>query len=314
MGSLYEGDQIEDIPAPHPLVEGLLDYDSIAQWYGPSGHGKSAIVHSVALSIAMGVPWYGHRVHRGRVLYVAAEGASGYGARHMAWKAHHRISHVSGIDYLTVAPNLTEKEDLDAILRVVEERQPQFTVLDTLARHIPGGDDSTGPTMSIMVEALDAIKRITGGCASTVHHTGLATTDRSRGHTSLLGALDHSIRIVRGQNRIIDVYAAKNKNHRDGYSVIKMQLHEIADSIVAIEDDSLTPNERLCLEVLGICPVSGGIETQLEGPAWIQSHTWEAASLAKGISHASHFRYVDKLVALGFVEKNGPQYQVSRGE
>ena len=52
-------DAIKSIPAPAPLVEGLLDLDTLALLYGPSGCTKTFVALDVALSVATATWWHG---------------------------------------------------------------------------------------------------------------------------------------------------------------------------------------------------------------------------------------------------------------
>ncbi len=116
-----------------------------------------------------------------------------------------------------------------------------LTILDTLARHLPGGDENVSPVMSAMVETLDEIKRMTGGHAHVVHHPGKAEDAGSRGHSSLPGALDTQFGVVGVRNpdksKNLVVTAEKQKNHEDGQVVARMRLIQHGPSCVLIPDN-----------------------------------------------------------------------------
>ncbi|WP_324034985.1 AAA family ATPase [Aeromonas caviae] len=52
------------------LVEDLLDENSLAGFYGPSGSRKSFIIMDIACRIASGKKWQGREVKHGAVIYV----------------------------------------------------------------------------------------------------------------------------------------------------------------------------------------------------------------------------------------------------
>lgn len=307
LASIYEGDAIEQVVAPEPLVEGMFDTQSIGMIYGRPGIGKSAVMQGLSLAIATGQPdWCGLKLTRDTVLYVIAEGASGMGIRHSAWKAWHQVSGVTGLHYMTVAPNLLIPEDRLAILRIAQELDPGLTILDTLARHIPGADENTGPGMSLVIETMEALRRL-GGSATAVHHSGLADASRSRGHSSLEGAVDHSIALLDTKDGKMRLHAHKHKNHRDGIPIARLKMQEVAGSIVVVADDSLTQPETLTLATL----VSLSRETVSGNGSGIKSHAWQTACERIGISRASFFRYRTKLLGLEEVCEINGQYQVS---
>lgn len=300
--SIYADEEIENVPLPDPLIEGVVDMNSCAAIYGRAGVGKSAVMQGMALCVATGQDWYGHPVLQGDVLYVVAEGQFGMGVRQLAWKKYTETTTVSGISYMTVAPNLMQTEDRLAIMRVVAERQPVFTILDTLARHVPGGDENTGPVMSLVVETLEGIKRASGGCASVVHHTGWGDGARLRGHSSLEGGIDHAIAILphdpKTQDGRLRVYAQKHKHHPDHQTILRMKLEEIGNAVVAVEDRTLSAGEGEILDVLSQLAV----RQNGSSPNGVSSHEWETACKT---SRASFYRYRTKLERVGEVENKG---------
>jgi RecA-family ATPase len=65
-----------------------------------------------------------------------------------------------------------------------------MTVLDTLSRSIPGGDENTGPDMSMVIAAADRIRNEFDSATTVVHHSGKTAGKGARGHTSLTAAAD----------------------------------------------------------------------------------------------------------------------------
>jgi RecA-family ATPase len=48
-------------PAPEYLIDGVFRTSDIVEAFGPSGHGKTFVTLSMALSIATATEWYGRR-------------------------------------------------------------------------------------------------------------------------------------------------------------------------------------------------------------------------------------------------------------
>jgi RecA-family ATPase len=192
-----------------------------------------------------------------------------------------------------------QSEDRMAILRYVEEEYAGFVILDTLARHIPGGDENTGPVMSAVVETMEAIKRETEGCVMVVHHTGWSDGERLRGHSSLEGALDHAFAVLphspNSQDGRIKIRAQKHKNHPDHYTLLNLQLTEVAGAVALEEDTTLSDSERETLEAL----VSRLRETNGSAPLGLKSHEWEEVA---PVARATFYRCKARLLSLGEVQ------------
>jgi RecA-family ATPase len=240
-GLLY-GEAITHLPTPEVLIEDLLPLDSTAVVFGPSGSGKSLIALDWALHVASGRDWWGRRTSHGPVLYVVAEGARGTKYRYEAWCEYHDQTSEPDITWLTVPANLLHTPDRDALFKIVGEIMPKFTVLDTLARHMPGGDENSFETMSVLVESLDHIKRISGACSSAVHHTGKNEDMGSRGHSSLKGSLDAELEVKarRIEKQMhVEVHAAKFKDWEDHRILYTAKMEHVAASLVPVLEDGL---------------------------------------------------------------------------
>jgi hypothetical protein len=66
-------------------IRNYLPLDTTAILYGESGAGKSFMALDMALHVATGREWHGHKVRQGAVFYIAGEGVGGMGARCKAW-------------------------------------------------------------------------------------------------------------------------------------------------------------------------------------------------------------------------------------
>lgn len=243
------------LPDPAPLIDDILDLDSVAELFSPSGGGKSLVALDWSLHIASGRSWWGRKTTHGPVVYVVAEGARGTKWRYEAWCEYHDVPSVPEIHWLTVPANLLDEYDRDALYEIVAEYQPVLTVLDTLARHMPGGDENAPEVMSVMVEALDHIKRVTGGCSLAVHHAGKDEGRGSRGHSSLKGALDAelSLKTRRIDKQMhVEVYAEKFKDREDHRTLFAARMEKIGRSLVPVVEDGvpLRSAERQALACL----------------------------------------------------------------
>lgn len=286
---LLRGHEITDLRDPEVLIEDVLPLDSTAVLFGESGAGKSLVALDMALHIAAGCSWWGRKTAHGPVLYVVAEGARGTKFRYEAWCEYHDIPEVKDIHWLTVPANLLMSADRAALYKIVQEIHPTFTVLDTLARHMPGGDENSFESMSILVEALDHIKRLSGGTSAAVHHTGYDTT-HARGHSSLKGSLDAelSVRTTRVDKMMtVRVYAEKFKDWEDHRTLFTANMEKVGRSLVPVVDTGpvLTAKEAQALAALN------GTYTSFS--------EWERAS---GLTHSTFNRVKTRLFKLEMIE------------
>lgn len=195
--------------APHWLVKGVVDADSLACLFGPSGSGKSFVALDMALCIASGVAWHGRKIaHAGPVVYVAGEGLHGLKKRIRAWFLDHPdIDPESVPFFLTSRPvRFLSADDLEIavseINTIVESHgRPKLVVVDTVARCFGDGDENSTADMNAFVDALYELKQAFECCVFCVHHTGLADQSRARGSSAFKAALDweYSLAVSDGQ-------------------------------------------------------------------------------------------------------------------
>ena len=198
-------DIVPDFDRPE-LVADLLDADAVSVLYGPSNSGKTFVALDMALHVALGRQWHGRHVRPGAVLYIAAEGAEGVRRRIQAFCGHHNVKRVGLRFYmLDGAVNLLEsksRKELGAMLEQFREEtgeRPALMVVDTLARAMPGADENSGEAMGALIEAVDVLRRGTGGHVMLIHHTGKDKAKGARGHSSLRAAVDTEIEIADGR-------------------------------------------------------------------------------------------------------------------
>lgn len=183
---LLNADELDDLPTPEPLIEGVLNRHSYAILRGRDHTFKSFVALDWALCLATGKAWQGRTVpHRIRVLYIAGEGAYGLAARKRAWEsAWQRQIDPAGFTLLPRAVDLFSGRELDELLRVIEEGFYTLVIVDTL-RRASGKAEGNGSDMGTVVDNLDKIKRATvNGSVLTIAHTDKGDND-SRGFSGI---------------------------------------------------------------------------------------------------------------------------------
>ena len=292
--SVIAGSQLDSLPAPEPLINGILFRGTLAALYGPSGVGKSFVAMAMAMSVASGSPWQGHDVANGPILYVAAEGSFGLAQRRRAWMEHARLYQVDGDLWLPRAVNLLDPQWAAGLVELAEDVNPYLTVIDTVARSMQGGDENASRDMGALIGAADALRFATGTTALLVHHTP-RNADNLRGHSSLEGAVDTAIE-VRGDEGTFTLRCAKQKDAAE-FEDVRLALSVIGDSCVIVPagtelDSGITETGVRMLKALAETDLGEGLSPT----------RWNAVS---GVADRSAFRWQKKLVDFGLVGSTG---------
>ena len=188
--------------AAFDFVEDLFTDGALSVVWGGPGTGKTFAVLSIGASIATGRDWHGKEVEQGAVIYVALEGMQGAVNRIQAMQIRGILPPEAPL-YLCFAPvDLLNPAHPEAVIRMVEEKTKQagipvrFVILDTLARSMPNGDETSGEDMGVAVQSMDKIRIATKSHVCVIHHCGKDAARGERGHSSLRGAVDTSIEVT----------------------------------------------------------------------------------------------------------------------
>lgn len=208
---LLTADDMEKMPPPEPLVDGLLYANTVATTFGRPGTAKSFLALTMAFAVVTGEPWFGRKVKQGPVLYIAAEGAAGLGQRQRAWRERCGYPDMPDMYWLPCPVNLLDAEWAGALVLLVDELGPVFIVIDTLGRVMPGGDENGSRDMSRLVGVADRLRSASGACVNLVHHTP-REGNTPRGHSSLEGATDTQLYLERTGSRRFTLTNTKQKD------------------------------------------------------------------------------------------------------
>ena len=192
---LLTAEALLSLPPPSYLIDGLVPENGLSVLYGPSGSGKTFLALDLALSVATGLPWLGRSVKRRIVVYVAAEGRGGLGARYQAWSESRGWPDASGALFLPVAVNLLDAAEVRRLreeLTALPDR-PGLVVVDTMARTMVGGDENAAKDVGRFVSAVDGLP---ADATLVVHHPGKDGASE-RGSGALRAAADLMMRLDR---------------------------------------------------------------------------------------------------------------------
>jgi len=281
-------DDIEDEPVEW-LIDNVLPKKAFAALYGPPGSYKSFVALDIAEAVATGRPWMGREVQAaGAVLYIAGEGFGGIGARIKACKMHNRTQAGAEIYVIRAAINMrSSAEDFDLLVTsikdLMEKSGVQFELvqIDTLARAFGGGNENNSEDMGAFIHNAGRIQRMLGCAMMVLHHSGKDATKGLRGHSSLLGAVDTQLELMKvgatpnpsspiAGSGILTI--SKQKDGQDGLKIgFEMVKVEIKGSALGISESQISLAVRASDEALKQQAQASAIQRQ-EKPRKLQEN------------------------------------------
>ena len=241
-------DTIQDEPVEW-LIEGVLPALSFAALYGPPGSFKSFHALHIAYCVATGRSWMGRPVKKsGAVLYLCGEGFGGIGARIKACKIHHQIEDGAPIYIVRHQLNLrSSQEDFNAlmlaIVQLVEQTGVEFclAIVDTLARAFGGGNENSSEDMGAFITAMGKVQEFLNCALMVLHHCGKDAAKGLRGHSSLLGAVDTELELLRFDEQMKGVLTiSKQKdgadNERFGFEMVEVEIRPAGQDALGLSD------------------------------------------------------------------------------
>ena len=207
------------------LIQDVIPEKSFVALYGPPASFKSFIAMDIAECIASGRPWLGKEINgTGPVLYIAGEGHGGIGARIAAIKQHHNTPDEAQVFVVRSQINLRSSvEDFTNLILAIDELVQELgvdlrmIVIDTLARAFGGGNENSSDDMGAFIQATGKIQNRYKCSLMLLHHAGKDTTKGLRGHSSLLGAVDTQMEIMRFPETTKGlILMSKQKDGEDG--------------------------------------------------------------------------------------------------
>lgn len=226
-------DELENLPPPSWLVDGLITDSGLSILYGDPGSGKSFVTIDMALRIALGMDWHGAETKKAGVIYIAGEGVRGLGNRVKGWRLKHGISSVDGAPFvlMPVAAQLLDAAECAKLIRTIDAAKIRIgcdvglIVIDTISRSIAGQDENGQETMSAFVKACDDVRAHCGGAVLGVHHSGKDKDKGMRGSTVLLGACDATFKVQKADT-LVTVKCEKQKDGEEAAPIyLKMERY-----------------------------------------------------------------------------------------
>lgn len=182
---------------PQGLVEGVVPGAGLVMVYGKEKSFKTFALLDLALCVAADIPWHGHPVAQGAVVYVLAEGVAQVVPRLDTWGAQHgKDVNTLPIHFVDHAVQLLDTDAVDDLLQTVAGLEPRLIVFDTLGRSMEGGKEKDNDDFHTVAASMDKLRKATGATVAVVHHEG-HDGKLPRGASAMLCDLDTVIRVVR---------------------------------------------------------------------------------------------------------------------
>ena len=248
--TLEAWDEIKDEPVEW-LIERVIPRRGFVALYGPPGSFKSFIALDLAASIARAAPWMGQAAtpsENGAVVYIAGEGHGGIGARIKACRIHHEINAGIPIYILRHQINLrSSTEDINSLMLAVAElsetRQLKIDliVIDTLARAFGGGNENSSEDMGAFITSCGHLQQVFEAALLVIHHSGKDQAKGLRGHSSLLGAVDTELELLRFDDQPRGVVTiSKQKDGEDGvrygFEMVEIDIDEGSAATLSLDE------------------------------------------------------------------------------
>jgi hypothetical protein len=302
---------LDHIPEPEYLIQDVIAEDTTAVLVGKRGSGKSFVAIDWSLCLATGKEWQGKAVKPKRVLYVAAEGASGIRKRVRAWESAFNGGKRVAEDWFTIYPEpvqLFSSEDVDELIEWAKAAEFGLVVFDTWARCTVGVEENSAKEAGIVVDNVDRVRKATSsGSALIVHHTG--RNGELRGSSSIDGAADTIVKVRQDLERHdrIELYLDKQKNDPDGFSLGNYRLTEHDRSCIvtsSVVTESVVRTEDMALRQSQMVQVY--LEQEYDAVSGTTKAEWAVAAKERfGISKSTAFKTINTFIGKEQAEQVG---------
>jgi hypothetical protein len=185
---LLTPDQLDKLPDPEWLIDGVIPCGALVQIVGAPGSYKSFTALDMGASIGSGIAWHGQATMQGPVGYVVAEGQSGLKHRKQAWVLEH--GPMTGIVFYPKRVVVANPAEMAVVTQWAIKNGVVFVVFDTRARCSPGIDENSNTELDIIISALQDFQDATGATVLLVHHDGKSGDPSGRGGQAVEGAAD----------------------------------------------------------------------------------------------------------------------------
>jgi AAA domain len=294
----------------HWLIKRIVPQAGLGVLFGESGSGKSFIALDMAMALARGLEWRGNRVKRTRVVYVAAEGATGFRNRIDAYLQHNKLDPQDFFEWFRVidaAPNLMDKQITLQLARdVCDWGNAGLIVVDTLAQTTPGANENAGEDMGKALNHCKGLHKATHAMVLLIHHSGKDSSKGARGWSGLKAAADVELEVINlAGSRCISV--TKQKDGESGMQ-FGFQLQKVP---LGLDEDGEVFDS--CVTIASMVPVTQAAKADTQGK-WEATVRQVIAEIAESQSSGIERTHVRNEAASRVADPDGtdPDYSKRR--
>lgn len=287
---------IQNLPSPQWLVEGLIQESTICMLAGPGGLGKSFLALGIARAMASGGPFFGKKTQQGKTLYVVGEGAAAFGDRTRAWDEAHPTLQVpaDGIAYVTQGVNLKDPASVETLATMVKDGDYSLVILDTLSQLAYLDNENNNAEVALTFRAIKSIRDAREGTTVLVLDHTPVNGGKVRGATSKRDNSDTVIMAIPVGERGEDGFSLSTQNddggkQKDGaaFAWHGFALQSVGKSAIVVNNGGkrpMSPYWEKCLKVLQTGPQSA---SQLRDACGIEGdmRTGEGKRLGREVEH-----------------------------
>jgi hypothetical protein len=176
LDGLIDANDLDDLPDPKMLLGEFIPEAGVGVLAGKFGSYKSFVTVSWACALASGRNWLDKQEfavpEAVKVLYVAAEGASGMKLRKRAWSERFGEVPRGNLAFYPRAVNLTDAAAVEDLEQAIAAREFKVVIIDTLHRSAPGAEENSSTELGLVFEAACRLRDEHGVTVLFVDHTG----------------------------------------------------------------------------------------------------------------------------------------------
>jgi RecA-family ATPase len=182
--------------------------------------GKTLLALDMALSLATGKNWLGHKTQKSCVFYILGEGQIGVSDRIRAWEKENEICADNANFYISnISLPIDTHEGFNELVHAINVtgKVPDIIFVDTFARSL-AGDENSSMVVGAFVRNCDQLIGMFNGCSVfIIHHPGISDKSRMRGSSALHAAVDRSflLSVERDKTRILTCIKSKDEQENE---------------------------------------------------------------------------------------------------
>ena len=241
--TVYTLEELEALPEPQFLVEGVLIEGTDAVLYGESEAHKSGTAISMACAVAGGREWMGRKTRQGAVLFVAGEGGALLSRRFAATLKHEGVERAQNIHVISDNVDAYAGEvHIEALTALAEDIRPALIVWDTISQH-SGSATENSDEMKNVLRNMRIIARSCGAANLILAHPG---KDLERGVRGWSGQ-KNNIDALFNQRRSEQYITLKCEKQKDAphFEPIDLRFEIIDDAPVIVPGSQSTVREAV---------------------------------------------------------------------